>query len=321
MATGLLCTLLALVLVAGVYTALDNGRVVIRKQRVLAVDLPKALEGYTVLHISDLHGARFGPAQKQIAAALSTKSYNAVVITGDMLGADGDPAPFYELLAALGGKPVYFIAGDSDPAAVPGGGSVTALADWIEGAKSRGAIYVDAHAQLAVGSARVWFSDASQLTLDVEEAAARYAQSNTRESNYWSDVMARTEAAREAMQPADLHIALTHRPISQEAALTMQGYAADTGSTLLRSVNLVAAGHHAGGLWRLPGIGAVWADGWFPEDGGVIGYGQTGALLQYISGGLGAAGHTPLPSLRLFNTPEMTLITFTSQLADDVLPR
>ena len=77
------------------------------------------------------------------------------------------------MLHSLSTQPVYFIAGDSDPVAVGGQpeGYHTVLADWIAGAQTRGAVYLDAPASLQVGEATVWFSDAAQIDLDLDSAA------------------------------------------------------------------------------------------------------------------------------------------------------
>ncbi len=308
-----------------VFAIYDNGRVVLRTQRVLVPDLPESLEGFTILHVSDLNGKRFGPKQKQVEQALRNKKYSAVCVTGDMVGKRGDYYPFYEFLSALDTtKPVYFIAGDSDPAPVgsQGIGSYAVLADWILNAQTRGAVYLDAPAYLTVGKSKVWFLSAAQYALDLDTAAAAYANSGTPEGAYYADVIARTRTAQGQMSAGDLHIALSHMPLRSE---TVQALHVNTGSEggFVRSADLVLAGGMAGGQWRLPLIGPVWGDGWFPDDSLVEGYHYTGnnRVLQYVSAGLGTSGTCPLPDFRLFNTPEMTLITFTSVMDFDVLPQ
>ena len=88
----------------------------------------------------------------------------------------------------------------------------------------------------------------------------------------------------------------------------------------IRSADLLTAGGTCGGLWRLPGIGGVYYQSWFPEDTLTRGYAYTGPLLRYVTPGLSADKNTPLPSFRLFNTPEISLLTFTSEVDLDVLP-
>lgn len=309
---------------AGIYTVIDNGRVVIKTQRVFVANLDPALEGFTVLHISDLNGQRFGPSQKQLAATLKNKRYSAVCFTGDMVGSKGDPAPFYEVLTSLDvNKPVFFISGDSDPQAVGGRSAtaVTVLSDWVVGAQqTRGAIFLGAPASVKVGNATVWFSDASHLSLDLDASLVSYESSSTPVSEYYAEVIRQTIAARNQMRETDLHIALTHKPMTQEQVMRTQNLTSDGEQPFIRSVNLFLAGGTTGGGWRLPGIGPVWSDGWFPSDENVLGFHYVGNHLQYISGGLGTDSNSPLPKIRLFNSPEVTLITFTSDIDSDTLP-
>ncbi len=304
-----------------IFTVIDDGRVIVRTQKVLVPDLPKALEGFTVLHISDLSGIRFGPNQKVIQGALKSKKYNAVCLTGDMVGKRGDAHPLMELLAALDTtKPVFFIAGDSDPAPVgsQASGYYTVLADWVSSAQTRGATFLDAPASMTVGGATVWFSDASQLSLDLDTAETAYANSNTREGTYYADAIMRTKIARQQMSDTNLHITLSHNPVGSDMVLNMLNMADSDGNAFLRTVDLILSGGTVGGQWRLPLIGPVFAGTWFPGSSMPQGYYRSGSLLQYTSAGLGTSGICPLPAFRLFNTPEITLITFTSQLGDDV---
>lgn len=322
----ILLALLLLLIACGVFTAIDNGRVIVRTQRVLVPNLPKDLESFTILHISDLNARQFGPEQKQLANALKNKRYNAVCLTGDMVGQSGNVQPLLELLSVLDpGKPVYFIAGDDDPSAIDQQASSPAVmtADWVTKTQLRGATFLGAPAQLAVGNATVWLSDAAQLSLDLENAAAAYAASSTALSAYNAEIIEQTALARADMKEDDLHIALSHRPLGDEIAEKMLGVTDDTGSSFARTVDLILAGSTVGGQWRLPVVGPVWSEGWFPSDSQVAGYRYTGygALRQYITAGLGANAQNPLPGFRLLNTPEVVLITFTSVMDDDVLPQ
>lgn len=318
-----LLILVGLIVACAIYTVIDGGRIIVKTQRVLVADLPKGLEGFTVLQISDLNGRRFGPAQKQLSNALKGKRYSAVCITGDMVGSRGDPSPFYELLAALDTtKPVYFIPGDADPTPVgtQPEGFYTVLAEWVRGGQTRGATFLGAPASLSTGGATVWFTDAQQLSLDLDHAANAYATSDSAISAYYNDVIAQTKAARAQMKEDDLHIALSHKPVSAEMIHTMQSAKDADGRSFVRTVDLLLAGGSVGGQWRLPFVGPVWSGTWFPGDAMAEGYHYTGGLLEYITAGLGTDVDNPLPDFRLFNTPEVVLITFTSQMDDDVLP-
>jgi predicted MPP superfamily phosphohydrolase len=57
---------------------------------------------YRFLQVSDLHSSRFGPKQERLAALVAGRTYDAVLLTGDMLDRQTqDPEPERELIAAL----------------------------------------------------------------------------------------------------------------------------------------------------------------------------------------------------------------------------
>ena len=103
---------------------------------------------------------------------------------------------------------------------------------------------------------------------------------------------------------------------------SLQAYDASDINSYVRTVSLVLAGHYVGGQWRLPGIGAVRAplssglgsNGWFPEDRMVTGLSTVLGVSQYISPGLGTSSAIGLPSVRLFNTPAVTILILTQKL-------
>lgn len=81
--------------------------------------MDSALEGYTLLHISDLKGASYGANQSRIRFALQKEDFDAVVLTGDMVSSRGNAQPLYTLIEMLHelkpGVPIYMIPGDKDP--------------------------------------------------------------------------------------------------------------------------------------------------------------------------------------------------------------
>ncbi|MDV3428580.1 MAG: hypothetical protein LIR50_16440, partial [Bacillota bacterium] len=80
--------------------------------------------------------------------------------------------------------------------------------------------------------------------------------------------------------------------------------------------DLVIAGHYHGGQFRLPLIGALYIPdpmsknkGFFPKQEDVMGLSKYSDTYRYISAGLGASKTIPYLDFRLFNTPEINLIT------------
>lgn len=75
------------------------------------------------------------------------------------------------------------------------------------------------------------------------------------------------------------------------------------------------AGHYHGGQWRIPFYGAIFVpDAFsdvylFPNQNEVKGLVTWGDTNQYVSAGLGANNRFKLWEFRLFNTPEINLLT------------
>ncbi|HML48272.1 MAG TPA: hypothetical protein PKE04_16135 [Clostridia bacterium] len=323
-----LLTLVAVLLITAVYTVIDNGRVIVREQTVTISNLPAALEGYTILQISDLAGVRIGPKQRAVRQALAKKTYHVVCMTGDMIGPARDPQPFYELISVLDPtKPMFFIAGDGDPSPFPEEGtySLGILADYITGAQSHGAVYLSGTTGVTYRGQNVWFSPSENLLLNLSETetslgnelsrAFESSQSSrtSQELEYRLEVLSKEQATRAQIQPGDLHIVLSHRPLDDSYVSILQTMASES-SPFYRSIGLILAGHYAGGQWRLPFLGPIYArpQGFFPED--IDGLTVAGSYTQYISRGIGNASDTPFPRFRLFNAPEISLIRLTSAL-------
>ena len=305
--------LVVIVLLLAIVVLLQGNSISVDEQQVTMVGLPEDLEGYRILLLSDLNGRRFGDEQATILREIGTLDYDAVFIAGDMVGSGGDPQPFYELLEGLpSSKPVYFIAGDSDPQPVldvtrdiTGTVEQMVLADWILGAIERGATYVDAPVELNVGDSSIWISPADMLNLDAGELANTCEEQMLQEqegtvlglqsdhdtlpsTTYRYERAQRLLNAVNSMTAADVHISLAHEPPSDDFL-----YASSTHNSseekYLTQPSLVLAGHYCGGVWRLPLVGAFYIPsstaerhGWFPAQEDVQGLSTAGGT-QCIS--------------------------------------
>ena len=342
--TGCLVLPLLMVLIIAIAVALNlinNGRVKVDTQNVTVANLPKDLEKFRILHISDLHGNEYGAGQSTLATALSGARYDAVCITGDVCTPDGDYSAFLALIDLFSPSvPVYFIAGDEDPEPIltRAHGSDTVKADYVLAAEEHGAIYLDAPQAITLGKSTVWFCPESIYGLDIASSRTAYltrrAALTAGEDQYLPDeaaqiraidyrlsVLEAIEEAQGLMQESDVQIALTHHPLTSETILTLQQWAGSERRDFFRGVSLVLAGHYNGGQIRLPGLGAVKAPesaglprgGWLPDDRQMIGLSTVQGITQYISPGLGISRVYPI-ALRLFNTPAVTILTLTATL-------
>lgn len=344
----LILTVLVVMLVGMVF--LNNSSLDTIQQEVTVVGLASDLENYRILVLSDLNGRRFGDKQSALLRAIDNVSYNIVVCLGDMVGKDGDPEPFYELLEGLpSSKKVYFIAGDSDPGPyvdsprqIEGTLSQIVLEDWILGAIERGATYVDSPVCLTVGNSNLWLTPASLLNLEAASLVETWQeQTKQEESGVISGLLAdyntlpitsyRTRIAENlysslnAMKEDDFYLALSHQPPS-DSFLYASAAHSDADGKYLDEPELLLAGHYCGGVWRLPLIGAFYVpdstmarNGWFPDAEDVRGLSSVGETQVYISGGLSTNADTPPMFFRLMNKPEITVLTLTATLPVSML--
>lgn len=342
--------LVVIVLLLAIVVLLQGNSISVDEQQVTMVGLPEDLEGYRILLLSDLNGRRFGDEQATILREIGTLDYDAVFIAGDMVGSGGDPQPFYELLEGLpSSKPVYFIAGDSDPQHVldvtrdiTGTVEQMVLADWILGAIERGATYVDAPVELNVGDSSIWISPADMLNLDAGELANTCEEQMLQEqegtvlglqsdhdtlpsTTYRYERAQRLLNAVNSMTAADVHISLAHEPPSDDFL-----YASSTHNSseekYLTQPSLVLAGHYCGGVWRLPLVGAFYIPsstaerhGWFPAQEDVQGLSTAGGTQLYITAGLSTTDSAPLMFFRFLNRPQISIIELTATLPQSML--
>ena len=342
--------LAAVALLLVIMVLMQGNSLTVDEQEVTMVGLPEDLEGYRILLLSDLNGRRFGDEQATILREIGTLDYDAVFIVGDMVGKGGDPEPFYELLEGLpSNRPVYFIAGDSDPQPVldvtrdiTGTVEQMVLADWILGAIERGATYVDAPVELNVGDASIWISPASMLNLDAGELADTCEEQMLQEqegtvlglssdhdtlpaTTYRYERAQRLVNAVNSMTATDVHISLAHEPPSDDF-LAASATHDTTEEKYLTQPALVLAGHYCGGVWRLPALGAFYipsstADrhGWFPAQEDVQGLSTAGGTQMYVTAGLSTTGSAPVMFFRFLNRPQISIIELTATLPQSML--
>ncbi len=341
---GLGCLLLVLVLliaIGGVAVLINagfNNRIVLENASVNMMGLDRAYEGFSILHISDLHASPLGSDMALWKELLNGKSYKAVVITGDMVGSSGEYEPFLSLIHNLKqinpDAPIYFIAGDEDPNPVltTNRGTPQVLAKWVLAAQEEGAIFLDRPTLLEVGKKKVWFTPQYLYDVDAEgmlntlynQKADMEAQgmqydpvggATYRALCYRIELMERTVITMREMTADDLQIAVNHTPLDTEYIRESLQWAEEVHPFSFRNISLLLCGDLCGGGWRLPGGGALYtkAGGWMPSDEGVVGMQRINSLNQYISPGLGASSEVLLPG-RVFNPPAVTLIKFTAKL-------
>ena len=337
--------LIAVAAISWTLIALSNGSISTVTRTLSIPGLPSALEGYTIVHISDLNGARFGDGQENLVKAISAVDYDAICMTGDMVGESGDARPLLELIDGLDtSRPIMLITGDSDPAplAAEPDEEGSLYADYIKELLARGVTYLDSPVSVKEGDATVWFSPALALNMNTQEylasMQARYdatmkdAEADAgavAEAAYQLSCAQKLKAAAQTMQSTDVHITLSHVPLSDDFVRSLQYAEGDlTADSLseergmfLRLIDVALCGHYVGGQWRLPFVGALFVPderlprgGWLPDGAQVSGLRRSNSVYIYTTTGLGASSAYALPGFRLFNSPEIVVIKLTAQL-------
>ena len=315
-----------------------NRQVQLISQSVTIPSLPSALEGYKILHISDLHGARFGAKQTDLEATIKNSKYNVVCITGDSVGADGDFTPLIELIDLIpDGTPIFLIAGDEDPSPLQSSAGTTnnVKAEFILAAENHGATYLDAPVEVSYGKGTIWICPESFFTLDLtsmsraitsyeeEVTALPDSQEKTfglKMVEYRKDVLSRMEEAQRTMLSSDTCVVLSHAPLKSDDITMLRS--SESRASYVKAISLILSGHYNNGQCRLPLLGAVYLpealgtekSGWFPIGETLSGLVTVHGISQYISPGLGAAKIYSFLPMRFFNAPSVTLLTLTTKM-------
>jgi len=323
----LIALLIVFVLIVGGNFA-ANQFVHVKRITIPVRGLGEAFDGFTILHLSDLKGRRFGAQQGLFHMAISGEKVDLVVMTGDMVSPMGNAQPLYTLLdrlgEAAGDAPVYYIAGDDDPlpASMDHAAGGSPFAPWVLGAAQRGAQLLSSPVMIEREQQRIWLATSAQLSLDLETMQQQYerqylAALDKRDENeielaaYNLDSLEKMRSARAKMKREDTYIALTHVLPGPENPDAL------TPSALSTPLDVMLGGHYLGGLIRLPGVGPLFVPsrnetnyGILPGDGVYAGLSKRDSTWLYASPGLGAwDGMYPEWFFRLFNPPTVTLIT------------
>ena len=344
-----LIVLVALILLAS-GVMLNNSNLVITEQTVTVVGLPEDLEGYRVIVLSDMNARRFGDSQSLLLRTLNGLKYDAIFCLGDMVGKSGNAQPFWEFIEGLRspGK-VYFICGDNDPGpyvknarGTEGVLSQLVLEDWILGAMERGAHYVDAPVCVTVRNANLWLSPATMMNLEATSTLKAWQDQTEQEEDgavsgitddyaslpittYRRKLAQTLYDAQRTMTASDIQIALAHEVPADDFIYTAEDHDPSS-ERFMYAPELIVAGHYCGGVWRLPGIGAVYIPddtlprgGWFPAQEEVSGLKSVSGTQVFITRGMSTNGSVQLMPFRLFNPPEISVLTLTSTLPENML--
>ena len=331
---NILLILLPLIIAVLIITNIIVSRNVrLEKLRINILNLPRDLESFSILHLSDLHGAELGDQQKAVKTALGSTRYSCVVMTGDMLGEDHDTSALLDLIRLMPAEtPKFYIPGDRDGSFLDdrAHGSLSVYTDWAETLIKAGITLLDRPVSITREKGTIWFVPEEIYTLDLDRMSGIYSDQLQRLQEHATTLTADEAArirvleyelqrmeeirtvAKEQFKPEDMQVVLTHTPLSEEYVREISRGDKEKPFSMLYA-GLILAGHYNGGQWRLPLGGAVYVPelGWFPPDEGLVGLNYADRIPQYISPGLGADTRVPWQPGRLYNSPVVTLITLT----------
>ncbi len=341
---AVLFLILVIVIVLSVYNMIISSAVSVGKLSVTVNALPSRLEGMKILVMSDLHGASFGINQSDLVRLINSTDHDILCVVGDVTDKRGSPRAFIRVLEQLeGGSPVLFIPGDEDPSPL----NTDELSDgdvhapYIRLIEQAGAEYLDAPYRYEAGGSVIWFCPEALYTLDLD-AAERTASARRdellqeqgtpqrdaylRAAEYQLERIGRIREAQRTMQRTDIHVALSHVPLSESGLRDLHDLFYGGQSLYIQGISLVLAGHYNAGQWRVPWGGAFFIprsfnlgeSGFFVSDNGLKGAQSVVGVTQVITPGLNVSGSYPgiMRYFRLFNQPELTLVTLTRKIVD-----
>ncbi len=317
---------LLVVLVASVvYNIYDNHRFLVAEQEITIARLPESFDGFRILQITDLHGRYYGEGQAELIRAINGLDFDMIALTGDMSSSEraesvGSSQAVLDLLDGIHNKEhVYWIDGNVGPHAIKRAdglltGDLTEIGMVLQ---ARGCKILTLPDAIERESDTIWVTpEMSRIQLEMYRSFLNDDTWRKKHAEAVDQVQAYYDRAERAFQEVDqngeVKIMLNHMP--KQTNLT-EAERAPNGDL---DYDLILAGHYHGGQMRLPLFGAVYApspttginnSGFFPKQSDVKGVSFYGTTPQYVSTGLGASGHFRLMNYRLFNTPEINLIT------------
>ncbi len=322
---AILCEAL-LILVAD-YTIYDNNHINVVRQTVQVEGLPPQFDGFAILQIIDLHGKRFGNSEQGLTRIINSLNYDAIAITGDSQDTIAkDSQPLFELLRGIKKKtPMFYISGNTGPFDINynttnvtnrygldmSSGDIQPDGKLLQ---SAGCTLLNYPQMIERGGAKLWFATDFSLPNSISVVDQVQQKLLTTKNVVEKDSLNSQIEYQENLQkiyasfrPGDTLIGIFHIPLPYKLLEDPQG---------LPPYDLVLAGHYHGGQIRVPDWGALYIPdnslpwfGLFPPQDLVSGLFIGNGIQQYVSRGLGASRRIPFLAFRLFDTPEINLIT------------
>ena len=275
--------LLSCTLAIVIYNIILNNIVEVVYTNIEIENLPGEFQNFKILQLTDLHNKTFINDQKYLIDKINSIDYDILVITGDMSNKNSieESDGFIKLLEGINNNNNIF---------------------YVDG--NEGLITIDESSNRVTEIGKQ-LMDKGCILLDkpyiIEKDGQRLVLSQfLNKPNYEKEYLEIND---------DIKIVLTHYPRDKR-------YYEEVSVGNLPNYDLVISGHYHGGQYRIPGIGAIFIPNvnsygtrFFPSQEEVSGLTEWGGYKQYVSRGLGASGDYKLLRFRLFNIPQIDLLT------------
>ncbi|MBZ4655211.1 MAG: phosphoesterase [Peptococcaceae bacterium] len=270
--------LLFIILILGltIFCIYQNNSIVIAKSIYSNSKIPGDFDGFTIVHISDLHNKMFGDDQAEILNKVGSLSPDIIVVTGDLIDRrkyNLDIAMAF-VSEAVKIAPVYYVSGNHEAWS----GKFPLIKQSLIDAGVR--VLDDTAAELSRGKSTIHIMGLA----DPDFLASNYIDgTNTSKMTEQLDQWATDEKFK---------ILLSHRPELFDLYCE-------------NKIDLVFTGHAHGGQIRIPLIGGLVApdQGIFPRY--TSGSYRKDSTTMFVSRGL---GNSIFP-IRIFNRPEIVAVT------------
>lgn len=92
----------------------DNVRLTVSRYSLMFNDLPEEFDGFTIVHVSDLHNARFGKDQRKLIITIRSANPDMIAITGDLFHTARRENAYSFLEQASKLAPCYYVSGNHE---------------------------------------------------------------------------------------------------------------------------------------------------------------------------------------------------------------
>lgn len=254
----------------------EQFNVQVRNLHLCFPNLPPAFDGYTILHLSDLHLTKLGKLERRVMDIIGSREVDTCFITGDVTAKPRASDIFRRVCSAIRHRdPIYMVLGNSEHK------------PWLDTSMLVDALKFDGLEMLINSSAIISRGDDHVRVVGIDDAYSRL-----------DDV----EAAFEEVRGDEFVIFLTHSPCAAPRGIE-------------KGADLILAGHTHGGQVRLPFLGVVFThtrshkalnDGLYMSDRlAKLLKTDPGHSVLFVSRGIG----TSRLHIRLLCPPEIVYIT------------